>query len=780
LTVNEAVIDAKPATAEDDILFEARARFARVSEAESQLRADMRDDLLFRKGEQWDPRIKAERILERRPMLTIDKLRAPLRQIVNQQRVSKLAIDVHPKGGEASEACAEVFQGLIRHIEVESSAEVAYSWAFEYAAAIGRGFFRILTEYANDGDDDQDIVIRRILNPFTVYPDPAAVEPDYSDMRFCFVVEDLTPEEFKLRYPNAEPASAEVFRSIGDEAQRWLPGGKVRVAEYWRVVERLTQPGVERRARRRVEQIVMSGAEVLEKNQWAGRYIPIVPVIGEELEVDGERIYQGIIRPGRDPQRMYNYWVTAQTEMIALAPRAPWVVAEGQDEGHPEWRTANTRNHHVLRYKPTTVSGQLVPPPERNYAEPPIQAITVAIGQANEDLKGTTGVYDPSLGRLSPSERSGRAIQALQQQGNMANAQFLDNLARALTYAGKILVDLIPHIYNRPGRVARLIGKDDQPRTVVLNAPFQQGPKGPMPLPPAAQLPGQELAQGVEHYDLANKDNRYSITVSVGPGYQTRRQEGADALEALIKANPALAPIVADVWVEALEFPGHQAIAKRLKKALPPQLQDDKEGQAPVPPQVQAYLAQLEQQHQALTEIVKQQANQLETDAAKAMANAQIKAAEIASRERIAAYQAQVELIKTQVTIDAKGAQMMLQAEIAQMQAIVDQVNQLVTGDAQRQHELALAQGEREHDMALTQQQQQHDASMGMMQGALAAGQAVGDQQHQAAMADADRQQELATMQATQAHEATMAQQQRGHERTLAKSKPAPGQGPRK
>lgn len=703
----------KPQRTEQERLEEARQRFRTAREADSQQREEAIEDLRFRAGEQWPDQVLAVRTLDKRPCLTIDKLSQPIRQVTNAQRQSRLAIDVLPLSSGADQDTAEVFQGLIRQIEVESDAHGAYAWAFEQAVACGRGWWRVLTEYAGEEDFDQVLRIRRILNPLTVFVDPAAQEPDCSDARYLFIIEDVPKDLFTAQYGPERASEFDAFLETGDESADWSPEGKVRVAEYWTVetedidlvrlvtgeileADRLPPdmpPAVvqERRTveRRRVRWAKMTGSSILESQEWAGKFIPVVPVWGEELNVDGRRVTRGIIRASRDAQRMYNYWVSAETEVIALSPRAPFIGVEGQFEGHEqEWKLANIRNFPYLEYKPTSVSGQPAPPPQRQVYEPPIQAMVAAIGQADRDIKATTGIFDPSLGNLSSSERSGRAILALQKQGEQANSNYLDSLQRAVTHTGRILVDLIPTIYDRPGRIVRTVGIDDQAQSVMLGVPFMPGSKGqPQPVPPGVPPPPQ-----AKQIDLAN--GRYGVTVSVGRAYQTQRQEAVASMLELLQVQPAMAPAVADLLVQNMDWPGARMVAERLKKLLPPPLQDQPPGQPDIPPQIRQQLQQAGQMIEALTQELTQATETIKRQEVKAASDREIAAMEFQSKERIAAMQAQTELVKLEAQMGTQHAETLLHEQLAGIRQQLEQMHDARMETMRLQHEAQMSHTE--------------------------------------------------------------------------------------
>lgn len=659
----------------DEKLLElARKRFKAAVQAEQSLREEALIDFEFRIGNQWPDGVKIQREQDGRPALTINRIPQFLRQVTNEQRLSRPSVQVNAVDSGADIETAEIYQGLTRHIEVASDAEAAYDTAFECATTGGFGWLRINTEYCDDQSFDQDIRVERILNPFSVYVDPAAVQPDRRDMGWAFVVEDFDADEYRALYPDSEAAGLSDFSSIGDAAPDWRPGGNIRVAEYFRIEtkrrelllmvdgsvvfadEFQTAPPAAAIVRRRtveerqVKWCKINGVEVLEQRDWAGKWIPLVPVLGDEVSVDGERHLFGMVRFARDPQRMYNYWVSSATETIALAPRAPFIGVEGQFEGHEErWRLANVRSFAYLEHKAVSVNGQPAPPPQRNFAEPPIQAIMASIGQADNDLKATMGIYDASLGQRGP-ESSGRAILARQRESDTANANYGDNLRRAIRHVGRILIDLIPKIYDSE-RVVRILRPDGTSDMVPVNQPF--------------------VDKGVERiYDLGA--GKYDVTISTGPSYQTQRQEAAASMIELAKVEPRLMQVAGDLVVGNMDWPGSQEIAGRLKKLLPPELQDvGEDGQTDVPPEAQAQMVAMSQQIQQLTAALDESARALETKQIEAEGRLQVAREQSESRERIAQLQSETQLLINQARIESQEAQAAMKAQLEELKMLV-------------------------------------------------------------------------------------------------------------
>jgi hypothetical protein len=647
----------------EKLLAEARARFQCASDAEDSIRKEALEDLRFRAGEQWPEHITAQRKLDSRPCLTINRIPQFLRQVTNEIRQNRPSIQINPVDDAADTETAEIFQGVIRHIEVSSDAEVAYDTAAEHAATFGFGYFRVCTDYVSEESFDQEVRIERVKSAFSVYFDPGCQKPDYSDARYCFVIQDLDKDEFKEQFPDSEVAGLADMGGVGDRAPGWFSDKGIRIAEYWHIerekatlalladgmVVTLDQvpPGIEVIRTREVDVpkvywCKINGVEVLDEKEWPGKYIPIVPVLGDEIMLDGERMLCGLVRFARDPQRMYNYWATAEAEMIALAPKAPFIGAAGQFEGYErQWLQANTRNQPYLEYKPTSVGGQPMPPPQRQTFEPPIQAMSMLRMQSADDLKATTGIYDASLGARS-NEQSGRAILARQKEGDVANFHYADNLARAIKRLGRILVDLIPKIYDAP-RVLRIIGKEEEERIVAINQPTVE--KGVMRI-----------------YDLAV--GKYDVTVSVGPSYSTKRQEAVASMMELSQAYPPLMQVAGDLMVKNMDWPGAQQIAERLRKVLPANLAEDDDGEKQrIPAEAQQQMQQMAQQNEQLSEALDKATDTIRT-----------KKLELDSKERIAALEAQMELVKVEAQLASRENIELLRQELMAVRSMISEL----------------------------------------------------------------------------------------------------------
>ncbi|THD80625.1 MAG: hypothetical protein E7812_07805 [Phenylobacterium sp.] len=572
---------------DDEILQEAREAFELAADAEAENRREALDDLRFaRLGEQWPERVRRERELDGRPCLTINRLPAFIRQVVNDARQNKPAMIVHPVDSQSDPATAEIMSGLIRHIEQSSDAEVAYDTALDFAVTGGFGYFRINTRYASDDSFDQDLVIERVANPFSIYGDPNGTAADSSDWNVAFVVDTLPKAAFEARWKGAEPVdwSADAYASL---RLPWIEGDQVMVCEYWRreacqrqivalsdgqVVEVAVYEAQKAMfdalgvsvvgrprpvASHRVTQKIVTGAEVLERIEWAGKFIPIVPVYGEELHVDGRRRLRSLVRDAKDPQRMFNYWRTTTTELVALAPKTPFIGRKGAFEtDSAKWATANTQTHAYIEYDGPE------PPQRQPFAGPPAGAMQEALS-ASDDMKAIMGLHDASLGAPS-NETSGRAIMMRQREGDISTFHYIDNLSRALRHGGRILLDLIPRVYGT-ARVIRVIGGDGAAQAVAVNQPPAAGQGGGQPAAPAAG----ELGKVEKIYDLTV--GKYDLTVEAGPSFTTRREEAANQMIELIRAYPQAAPLIGDLLAKNLDWPGADEIAQRLAAMLPAQ-----------------------------------------------------------------------------------------------------------------------------------------------------------------------------------------------------------------
>lgn len=613
-------------------------------------------------GEQWDEKMLKERAADKRPALTINRLPATFNHIVNDFRQNRPAIKVRPVDNLSDPDKADVLNGLYRRIQNLGDYKTAVDTAFQYAVVGGFGFVRVGTKYCNDGTFDQDIFVERIENPCMVYfPIGLCQSIDYSDAPWCHVRVAVPKDEFKRKYPKVNLGE---WEKSGKGDGSWLTEDVVYCAEYFRAedkeqslvmlsdgqtvtVKEKVKEGdvvpddplgrtvfkVRPVMKRMVYRSFITEVEILEPEvdlpvQW----IPIVPMLAQEVNIDGKKAYISLVRFAKDPQKMFNFWNTAFTEQVALAPRAPFIAAAGQVEDFPEWQTANTKNHAVLRYKAESLGGTLVPPPQRNAPPEVGVAIIQGIQFAADNIKATTGIFDASLGAHG-NETSGRAINARLRQAGTGNFHFTDNASKALIHLGRIIKDWIPIIYDTPGRIVRIVGEDMTDKVVALNDPKT----------------GKAIDLTIGEYD---------VIVDVGPSYETKRVETSETLLQLAQSVPAISQFAPDLLVKNLDFPLRDETSKRIAKGLemtmPGLIEQEgaKDGKVPAE-QVQQMQAQAQAQIQQMQGVIQEMNAAIE----KMSADLENKDNELKVKVAIAELQAKVELMIAEMNTKVKANQ---------------------------------------------------------------------------------------------------------------------------
>jgi len=575
-----------------------------ANEADTMNRQNALEDLKFGGGDQWPVELQNSRNLESRPVITVNKVDNYCRQVCNQQRQQRPRIKVHATNTQQDMVEANVIQGIIRHIEVKSNAEHAYDNAFEYAVRMGWGYIRVSTDYVSEDSFEQEISIDPIDNPFTVYFDPNSVAPDGSDADRCLITTMMPKKAFSKLYPDAAVDGGTSFtqRGTGDSQSEWITKEDIRLAEYFYTVRekatlyqlsdgsstfaedkdffaRLAMAGivvVDKRPsfKKSIKYCKLTANEIIEEGTWAGKYIPIVPVYGRHLVVGDKRHKFGMIRYAKDPQRMYNFWQTSITEGVALAPKAKWLIAEGQDEGHEsDWAQANVKSFPLLRYKQSDIDGRPAPPPQRLQPEPPQAGIMAAAMGVDNDIKAIMGVFDPA--QLGQGNISGKALNGQQQQVDLTNYDYYDNLTRSIAHIGAICLDLIPKIYDTE-RVMRIIGDDGKPELLTIN---------------------QRDAVGRVLNDVTV--GQYDVVMDTGPGYNSKRQEAVDSMLPLLSADPNLMKTAGDLIFRNMDWPGADVIADRLA-ATNPLAQIEKNDD--IPPLAQMKIKQADEQIKQMTQ----------------------------------------------------------------------------------------------------------------------------------------------------------------------------------
>lgn len=603
--------------AKDDIFQRAKERIDEAKELARDQHERIREDLRFSnpaKPEQWSQSAIGDRT--GRPTLTLDRTNQFISQVVNDARQNNPGIQVIGVDDKADPKVAETLSGIIRHIEYQSRASQAYDYAIEMGARVGLGWLRVVPEVVDDVTNEQDVRIMRVVDATSCGLDPNSIEPDGRDATWGYAETRIHERTFKAQYPKAK---AVTFADAG-----WYSDGFITLCEYfelteqkvnkivainaegfqevfteeeyWRAAESFGQPfQVVRTAtatERKVKWIKMTGAEVLEETEFPSQYIPIVPVLGYELWVDGRRYLCGLTRRLMDGQRLHNYQMSALAEFLSSQPKAPFIVpAEGVEGWEGEWKKLNKGNPAFLPYNSVTDEGQQIPAPSR-VAPPPMPGAYAQLAQfATEEMQAAVGMYKANLGQQG-NETSGRAIRARQMEGDTATFHFIDNLSRTIEQVGRIVIDMIPRLWDTE-RIKQVLGIDGARKAVTIKPNMPQAAK--------VDEKGKVIA-------INPNVGKYDVRVQAGPSYTTQREETAQQLADMIQAQPNLAPVLGPMWVRMRDMPEADKIARLLLAMAPPQVQA-LESDEEIPPAAAAKLQQMQQQMQEMQAVI-EQANQ--------------------------------------------------------------------------------------------------------------------------------------------------------------------------
>jgi hypothetical protein len=609
---------------EKDIIARAQDNFKSCLDWEALSRQRFRDDMRFLfadsdNQDQWEPAVKARRHMATQPMITINKVHTHWLMIVNQMKENKPSIQVHPTNGEASYEAAQIYEGLIRHIEYKSNAKVAYDIASEQQVGGGIGYVQVITKYADDSTFDQEIYIKEIPDALSVYLDPHIKKRDGSDAKFAFIYEDMPRREFERKYPNIK-----VPTSNGN--QQWVTKDIVKVATYYeketkkewlysitnddgsvkfmresditveerKLFNEIIRTGGEGIDRRRIDKHVIKkyligGTEVLEKGIWPGTYIPIARQVGEEVIIEQRLDRKGIVRYMKDAQRAYNYNASAALEYGALQSKSPYIAPVDAINGLENyWATANIENHAYLPYNNLDEQGNPVPMPQKAPAPMGAPVYMDGMQTANMEMMMTSGQYDQTFGEQS-QELSGVSIDKRINQGNRATFHFQDAQANTIQFVGKIIIDLIPKIYDTK-RVVRILGEDGSEDQIMVDPEARQ-----------AIVQNEQEAEAKVQTIFNPNVGKFDVVAECGPSYDTKRAEAFDAMTGLLKAQPALSQVIGDLYMGSADFPGADKLQERMRNWIPASIL----GTGPSE-QEQQMMAQLQASQQAIQELTQQ------------------------------------------------------------------------------------------------------------------------------------------------------------------------------
>lgn len=707
---------------DDDLLLRAQEQFRRASAADGTWRQRAVEELNFCDAlEHWDQKAKEER--NGRPQLVFDLIGPKIAQVVNDMRQAPPEIRFAPVGSGGDKEEAKILMGLDRNIDNDSSAPTARETAYEFAVKIGRGWWREDFEWENNDPEpsvtsfQQKITTRRIANPFSVYADPASDEFDYSDMMYAFQTEDLDKDTFEQIYGEDSTITALSgnFEGIGNPIrEEWFPNGCVRVAEYWwieidrsnlyclrdgRVLKFEDLPDkadiVMKRVveKRTVNWAKLTGKDVLDRKKWPGKWIPLIGCVGREILKDGKRLQTGMIRPVIDANKSYDYMRSKEVEAIGLSPLSQWLVAEGSIENH-EWKYAdsNRKAFAYLEYKTRDAEGNACDKPQRINSGVDTAGITQAIAHASQDVMTGTNVYAPDTGQPVP-DQSGVAIQKRVQQSDNAHYNYADNLARAMKHAGRVRLDLIPHVYSED-RIISIFDPDGKVRAMRVNGP---------------QRPEDNIKAATDKIvNLKLAPQRYDVVIGTGPGYATKRQQGFQELIQMAQIDPTIMAKAGYIFVKASDSP----YAEEVSAAIAPPGVMDQDG-PPVPMQAQQQLQQQSALIKALTESVQHLTQTINE-----------KQLELQSKERIAAAdraaKLEMEGMRDRATVEAAALHFGETATSNRLDyefRAIENMQDHIETSAQMELDQRLAQDQQQHEKDMAAQQQANQPNLGSANG---------------------------------------------------------------
>jgi hypothetical protein len=634
----------KNADKEKDLLAEVKECYSQAVAADGNNRELAIEDIRFvdEEGAQWDKDTRTNR--GSRPCYSFDRTSIAIDQVKGDQRQNSPQIKILPIDNKSDRKKATIFEGLIRAIERNSSARTAYNTGFDFALKGGFGAWRIMPQYVEDSFD-QELVIGRIENPFTVHFDPSAKDYLKRDAGWALVSERMAKDAYEAQYDEIDASNLDLSQHDND----WINTKEIRVCEYFkrmkrkktiallddgRVIDYDTIKAIEQELldpppgsgirpikvlkKREAESTYirwwkLSGAGVIEgPTEYEWRYIPIVPIYGRVSNIEGKRKYRGLVRKAKDPQRAYNGSRTAEIEAVAMVPRSPYFVTPGQIKGYEnQWREANAKNPLFLYYNPDKNALNGGKPSREPMPDIP-QALIALSQQAADDIKAATGKFGPSLGEPMQGELPG-AIRQRNTEGDVSSYEFIDNLAESIKYTGEILVDMIPKVYDSE-RSIRILGIDGKEAFEQIN---QRGPDGKLI---------NDLSQG-----------RYDVAVDVGPAYTTQRQQAADNLLRFASQNEMVQQMASDLIAKNFDFNGADELERRLRIPLiaqgvipESQMTDEEKAAAPKgPPPPDPTQVALLGKLQADTQRSQAMAKKAQIDTANASIDAQMKPQEL-------------------------------------------------------------------------------------------------------------------------------------------------------
>lgn len=614
-----------------EVVKEAKDRFTICVDWEAQARTWFDWDYKFSNGDahnlyQWDNAIVQDRLANNRPILTINKTQQHNLQVINDQKQNKPGVNIRPVGESASFEAAQVFQEVVRHIEYISSAESVYDNATSFQVQAGIGYWRIITDYIDSRSFDQEIYIKPIKDPRAVYLDPDINEDDGSDARFGFIFNDMPKDLFDSKYPKFKDKIGSNNSVFGVVHDPWINDKSIKIVEYYKktqeeetlvgfvIPENMEGAGdqvikfiseleeFEKLAYDKIKQVnddlkkikervpeefdlrerevltdniewfKIAGDIIIDRGPWLGKYIPIVRLVGTETVIDGILDRKGHTRALINAQQMYNYNTSANVEYGALQTKAPWLAATQAIEGYEEYyKTANAVNHSYMPYNAFDEDGNTLPPPTRPLPPQASEGYVKGLTIAQNEMMMASGQYQAQMGE-NENAKSGVAINARQRQGDRATYHFIDNNAKAIRFTGKILIDLVPKIYDTK-RIMRISATDGSIMEVTIDPKAKQAYQK-LP-PPENGIIARDKHEQIIQLIFNPNVGIYDVQSEVGPSFATRRQEAFNALTQIAQQNEQFMNIAGDILWKVADFPEAQVLAERWRKIIPPNITGD-------------------------------------------------------------------------------------------------------------------------------------------------------------------------------------------------------------
>lgn len=670
---------------DEEIITEAKKRLKGAIDWEAYFRTNFRFDKRFDAGDSvnnymWPDTLYLPRANIGKPCLTTNKVHQHVLQVTNDARQNHPEVKIRPIDGGATFKASEILEGITRHIFYISNADDAIDQATNDMVVGGIGWWRVTTAYASDESFDQDIRLERISDAMSVYLDPDIKQLDGSDAMYGFLFKDMVRDDFNKTYPDFEnEVDDSAALGTSENEYNWFARpheNHVRVVEYYRRMEvkdklhlladgSLVHESEAKKAnvlkevragsqksrdimRHEVEWLLMAGDHIIDRAPWPGSTVPLVRVVGEENVIDGILDRKGLVRAMIDSARMYNVMNSAAVEYVGGQTKTNWLVSKEATEGLEQyWDDANIKTFSVLFYNALNDAGeQTIPPPERIAPPEYAPGYRDALAQASTDMMGVSGQFEASFGQQS-NERSGKAINERVRNGNNSTFHFINNLAVGIRYTGRIILDLIPKVYDTP-RVMKILGQDGRMATVALDPAMQQA---------HSEVPGMDY-ESFSPQQIAVAINpqigKYDVQADVGPSFGTRRMETFNALSSILMQNESLTPIIGDLLFKAADFPMADEIAERMQEHFNSQAD----------PAVQQAQQTLAQQHQVMTA----QAQEIEQLKSKALTREM--------QKEIDWYKAETDRAKVMSSIDPAAFIPIIRQQVSEMLGVP--ANQLI------------------------------------------------------------------------------------------------------